>query len=215
MSISRTATRTAAVLGATTALTLAGAGAASATTHESAVDGNSVSVTFTLDGGVVDGDVCGAFLAPTATAAALASTLTSGNISEALKALVGNEDVTVLREDGFLTSTPFTTLGSVGGTGKTSGTVGAEDVPSNVYALVSYCGTDENPSINPLLLVGNPLEAVMGSVEMGSSNGGLDTASALLGNGGLDTASALLGGEGDDSSSLGNLMGGALGDAEA
>ncbi len=180
MSAPRTLARTAAVLGAATALTVAGAGAAMATTHDSSVDGNTVSVTFTLDEGFLDGDTCGAVLTPTAAAPALAQRLADGDVRAIIESLVNDESVTVLYEDGVL-DTPFATLAAIGEAGKSTATVSASDVPSNVYALVSVCLSDSsNPNINPFLLVGDPMEAVMGSVEMGSSNGGLDTASALL-----------------------------------
>lgn len=211
---SRTFARSAAVFGAATALTVAGAGAAMATTHESNVDGNTVSVTFELDSdAVIEGDACGAVLTPTAAAAGIAAEFAAADgvadLRGLLNRLLNDENVTVLMNGPL----PTVVLGGALGVGVTSGTVTAEDVASNVYALVSYCATDTAPTVNPLLLVGDPMEAVMGSIEMGSSNGGLDTASALLGDGGLDTASALLGGAGGDTGSdIGALLGGGLGD---
>ncbi|MBB1053448.1 hypothetical protein G6017_03860, partial [Dietzia sp. B44] len=85
--MSRTALRTAAALGAATALTIAGAGVAAATTADSSVDGNTVTVTFTLDGGFLDADACGALLAPTATAATLAGQLATANDTNLLTTL--------------------------------------------------------------------------------------------------------------------------------
>ena len=67
----RTFTRSAAVIGAATALTFAGAGAAmAATTHE--VEGNLLSVTFTQDHWL-DGALCFAVAVPTAGAAGVVS----------------------------------------------------------------------------------------------------------------------------------------------
>lgn len=208
MSTRRTFARSAAVLGAATALTVAGAGAAMATTHTSDVDGNDVSVTFELGDGLLDlGDTCGAVLTPTAAAAGLATQLADGNITNIFDTLVNDDNVTVLYRDGLILDTPLTVLSQIDPTR----TVTATDVPSNVYALVSICLSEPtSPEVNPAVIVGDPMEAIMGSVEMGSSNGGLDTASAILQGGGLDTASALLGGEGElDGGMLGLLSGSA------
>ena len=207
MSTRRTLARSAAVLGSAAALTVAGAGAAMATTHTSEVDGNDVSVTFELGDDLLDiGDSCGAVLAPTAAAAGIAANLADGNVTDVLEALADDESVTVLYRDGIILDTPIVVIDPVI---SPTATVLAEDVPSNVYALVSVCLSDaSNPEINPFVLVGDPVEAITGSLEMGSS-GGLDSASALLGDGGLDSASALLGdGEDDDSGSLnGDMLG--------
>lgn len=188
----RPATRAAAVLGATAALTLAGTGAASAaTTHASNVDGNTVSVTFTLDEDLLQGDACGAALTPTSAAAGLASQFAglegSPGIRPLLEALLDDDNVTVLRSEEGL-GTPVVTLAAVGEAGKSSGTATAEDVPANVYALVSYCLSDDEPTVNAPLLVGDPVAAVTGSIGTASAGGGLDTASSLLEGG--------LGGEG-------------------
>lgn len=193
---SRTFARSAAVFGAATALTVAGAGAAMATASESTVDGNTVSVTFELENEVLDS--CAAFLAPTSAVPGLVDTLTNGTITEVVDTLLNDDNVTPLYRDGLLLDTPIVALTLV----NPSDTVMAEDVPSNVYALVSFCASDpSNPTINAPLLVGDPMEAIMGSIEMGSSNGGLDTASALLGGAGGDTGS-----------DIGALLGGGLGD---
>src|SRR5699024_12545570 len=72
-------------------------------------------------------------------------------------------------------------LEGIGEAGQTTATGSASEVTPNGSALASVCLADSsNPNINPFLVVGAALEAVMGSVEMGSSNGGLHTASALL-----------------------------------
>lgn len=201
LNAARTLTRSAAVLGAATALSVAGAGAAMATTHSNTVDGNTVSVTFELDGGFVDGDTCGAVLVPTSAAPGIAAALQGGDLGATLETLMNDDNVTVLTTDLGL---PAVVLGGIGGIGLTSGTVSAEDVPSNVYALVSHCASDDEPTIAVPLLVGNPMDAIMGSIEMGSANGGLDTASALLGGAGGDEGAL-------SSEGLGGLLGGATG----
>lgn len=195
MTTRRTFARSAAVLGAATALTVAGAGAAMATTHTSNVDGNDVSVKFELESGEI-GDTCSAILTPTAAAAGLAAQLADGNIGDIIDTLLNDNSVVVLK-DGILPNTVLVPVVHP------SGTVSATDVPSNVYALVSVCLSDtDNPSINPFVLVGDPMEAIMGSLEMGSSGDTLGAASSMLG-----------GGEGGDSGSdIGALLGGGMGD---
>lgn len=63
-------------------------------------------------------------------------------------------------------------------------------VESGVYSAVTYCVPGE-PSITPLVVVGNPLDAALGSLgAMSSGEGaGLDTLSSVLGGG--DTEGAL------------------------
>ena len=68
MITARTFTRSAAVLGAATALTFAGAGAAMATTTSHNVEGNLLSVTFEQESWI-DGALCFAVAVPTAGAA--------------------------------------------------------------------------------------------------------------------------------------------------
>ncbi|GLB63621.1 hypothetical protein NCCP2495_15000 [Dietzia sp. NCCP-2495] len=191
---SRTFARSAAVLGAATALTIAGAGAAMAATNDSAVDGNTVSVTFELESGQL-GDTCGAVLTPTSAAPALAARLADGNIVDIIDTLVNDDNVTVLR-DGSLPNTILVPLVNP------SGTVTATDVPSNVYAIVSFCLSDPtNPAIEAPVLVGDPMEAIQGSI------GGLSSDGDALG-----TLSAVMGGEGggDTGSDIGAMLGGGL-----
>ena len=185
-----TTARAAAVLGAATALTVAGAGAAMATTHETSVDNTThkVSVTFTLDGGFIDGDTCGAVLTPTAAAAGVAAKFTSGDLSTIFDTLTNDPDVIVLKSDA--TGLPVVLLGSVGGVGFTERTVSATVEP-NVYSLVSVCVSDRsNPKITPVLTVGNPIEAVQGSVSTLSTGDNLTAGSGLL----SDAATGNLGG---------------------
>ncbi len=217
--MSRTALRTAAALGAATALTVAGAGVAAATTADSSVDGNTVSVTFALDGGFLDGDACGALLAPTSTAATLAgqlATATDTNLLTTLQNISEAPGVELLKANG----SPAVLLGALGDLGVDSATVSAT-VDSNVYALVTYCSSDDAPGVNPFLLVGDPLEAVMGSVATGSEGDLLGTASAMLGEAdgeadgglGLDTLSSALGGEAEGELDLA-VLSSALGETD-
>ena len=185
----RTVTRATAVLGAAAALTGAGAGAAMATTHANEVDGNTVSVTFKLDqGGLADGDTCGAVLTPTAAAAGVAAKFAGGDIETIFNTLTDDEDVIVLESDA--TGAPFVVLGEVLGIGFNERTVSAE-VPTNVYSLVSVCISDrKNPTITPTLMVGPPIDAIQGSVSTLSTGDNLTAGSGLL----SDAATGNLGG---------------------
>lgn len=218
MSITRSSLRAAAGLAAAAALTVSAAGVAAATTADSSVDGNTVSVTFTLDGGFIDGDACGALLAPTSTAATLAgqlATATDTNLPATLQNISEAPGVELLKANG----SPAVVLGTLGDLGLDSATVSAT-VDSNVYALVTYCSSDDAPGINPFLIVGDPVEAVMGSIATGSEGDLLGTASAMLGGAdgeaegglGLDTLSSALGGDAD-AGTFGTLSS-ALGETE-
>ena len=175
----RTAARTAAALGAAAALTVAGAGAAMATTAENTVDSEArkVSVKFTLESGqALDG--CGAVLTPVAAAAGVAQKFASGDVQTIFNTLTNDPDLVVL---------PFAPLLAVFGPTKT---VSATDIPPNVYALVTVCASDrDNPDITPFVVVGNPLEAAQGSVTTLSTGDNLTAGSTLS----LDAASGNLG----------------------
>lgn len=190
MTSARTALRAAAVLGATAALTVAGAGAATAATaSDLVVEGNTISVTFEKDG-LGDAATCVAAVAPAAEAATFAakladlSTLDLGAIND----LITGDSVATFLRDGTLNS-PIAnvTFGDV--------TVSAT-VESGVYSAVTYCVPGE-PSITPLIVVGNPIDAALGS----------------LGGGGLDTLSSVLGGDTEGALDLGTLSS-ALGETE-
>ncbi|AWH94676.1 hypothetical protein [Dietzia psychralcaliphila] len=195
MTSPRTAVRTAAVLGATAALTFAGAGAATAVTPAApVVDGNTISVTFETDG-LVDGDTCVAVAAPTSSAAAIAAqleALSSLNADAILDLVSGNTELTALR--GGPLNSPVAVITSLTGDVTVSATV-----DSNVYAVVTYCLLGEANVAGPVL-VGDPLDAIQGSI------GGLSTEDTL---GTLSAAT----GEGDDSG-LGSVLG-LLGGGEA
>ena len=189
----RTATRAAAVMGAATALTVAGAGAAMAaeTTYE--VDGNTLAVTFKKEA-FLDVAVCFAAVIPTAGAAGVVDQFqgaASGNVEAMLDLISGDSGVTVLKTNGG---------NAIPSVVAADQTVSAELEP-NVYTLVSKC-TGSDPVIDPAVLVGDPAAAIMGSLQMGSSG---DT---------LGAASSLLGGEagGDSGSDIGALIGGGMGD---
>ena len=191
MNAARTLIRSAAVLGAATALGFAGAGAAMATTTTSAVDGNVVSVTFELESGDL-GDTCTAVIAQTSEAAAVAAEL-AGAVDEA--DLLGILDS--LDSDAVHTLPPAILVPVI----NPSQTVESAELPSNVYSLVSICLSDtENPHIEPAILVGDPMEAIMGSVESMSAGGGLDAMSSML--------------AGGEESDLGGILSSALGGAE-
>lgn len=194
MSFARTSLRAAAVLGATAALTVAGAGAAAAATAvDSKVEGNSVSVTFTLEEGkVLDGDTCGAVLAPTSEAATIGARLASGTLETILETLTSDPSVTVLTDD--ITGFPAVGLGQFAGIGVTSATASAHNLESNAYALVSFCLSSTEPTIEPFLLVGDPNEAIAGSLNGLSSDGDA-----------LGMLSSAIGGEGEDGGQLGML----------
>lgn len=203
VSIARTSLRAAAVLGATAAMTVAGAGAAMATSTDSSVEGNTVTVTFELDRGqLVDGDTCGALLTPTSSAPAFAARLATGDLTTILGLLTDEPDVTVLTSDR--TGLPAVGLGELLGMGFSSATASATVEP-NVYALVTYCLTDSEPKIEAPLIVGDPFEAVSGSLNGLSSDG--DTIGIL--------SSALGGGDGEGGGPLDMLsstLGGPAGD---
>ena len=182
----RTAARTAAVFGAAAVLTVAGAGAAMATTAENTVnsEARSVSVTFKLESGQA-GDTCGAVLTPTAAAAGVAQKFASGNLETIFNTLTNDPDVVVLKTN--LLASPVAFL--IPFVNPTS-TVSASDVPPNVYSLVSVCVSDHtNPDITPFVVVGNPLEAAQGSITTLSTGDNLTAGSTLS----LDAASGNLG----------------------
>lgn len=178
--------RAAAVAAAST-LTL-GAGlavpaAANAVTNNSAVDGTKVSVTFSLEQGEIVGN-CYAALAPTAIAPQFIEQVTGGLDFAAAYALFTRDDVTTLKTGGLPTAVLGTVLSP-------SVTLSASDIPPNVYSLVTYCVGDTAPGVDPTVVVGNPADAVLGSIQAGSSQENLAAASASL-----PTIAALLAGDG-------------------
>lgn len=182
MSLSRSALRVAAAVGTTTALTLAGAGAANATTSKSNIEGNTVSVTFKLESNQLISDTCGAALVPpTAGAELLKNANGTGGIGGILDSIDALDGVTVLKKGSasFVAMTLATP----------TDTVTATNVPSGVYGLVTVCGSDfSNPGID-VVTVGSPFDIISGL----SSGGGLDTFSSALGGGDENTGALGLG----------------------
>ena len=203
----RTALRTAAALGAATALTVAGAGVAAATTADTATDGNTVSVEFALES--VDlGDTCGAALVPpTAGLEILENLDTTGGLSGLLTNLDALDGVQVLK-DG---SSPIVVLSALTPTD----TVSASEVPSGLYGLVTVCLTTMSDPDISVITVGSPLDVISGL----SSEGLLETGSAMLQGGeaggglGLDTLSSALGGEAEGELDLA-VLSSALGETD-
>lgn len=197
----RTAARAAAVLGATAALTVAGAGAASAaTTSTSAKDGDSVSVTFswTPSATALIGDACGAALLEPQAAMELADSLSSGDLRDIFEGLQGDRGVYLLTTE--VLSLPVATLNVA----TPSMTLSVDDVPSGAYALVTACASDSSIRTPSPVIVGDPVEVILGSLGGFSSDtgGGDDSETGI----GIDTlSSALGGGDTDGGLDLGTL----------
>lgn len=193
MTTARTLTRSVAVLGAATALGFAGAGAAMAATTTHEVEDTTINVTFAKDG-LLDADLCFAAVMPTGAApSALADIQAATALDiDAIIDLVEGESAFTLLTTNDVIPNPFPTvaLGDV--------TVSATVEP-NVYTLVSKC-SGEDLVVNPAVIVGDPLEAIQGSV------GALSSDTDALG-----TLSSALGGEESD---LGGILSSALGGAE-
>ena len=197
MTTTRTFARSAAVIGAATALTLAGASAAmAATSHE--VNDTLLSVTFTKDSWF-DGSLCFAAVVPTAGAAGVVEQFqgaASGNVQDIFNLISGNSAVTPLTTDSSGNGNGVSVVSVIAGNNSVYA-----DLDPNVYTLISKC-TGDDPVINPAVVVGNPVEAVMGSVQMGSSEDGLGAMSSILSSGmggttGGVLSSALGGGSGE------------------
>ncbi|WP_291079884.1 hypothetical protein [Dietzia sp. UBA5065] len=190
MTAPRTAARTAAVLGAAAALTMAGAGAAMAATTSHEVTGEKLAVTFTKEG-ALDLAVCFAAVAPTASAPALIKQVNGaagGDLGDIVALISGKTAVTVLKtKELFPNAIPSVAVRSQ--------TVYATLEP-NVYTLVSKC-TGSDPVINPGVIVGDPATAIQGSIGTLSSDGDA-----------LGVLSSALGGEGESGSPLSGLLGG-------
>lgn len=187
----RTALRTLGVLAAATGLAIAGAGVASATTSEGAVDGNKVSVTFALEDSDTLGDACTSVLVPPAAVTEVLAGLNGdtteteitpaslpdfGSILNGLLSPLEDINGVIILRNG---DNPYVVLTS----SNDEGTVSAADVPSNLYLQANICASDLAdatfaPDLSPVL-VGNPLAALSAM----SSDGLLDTASALVSGG--------------------------------
>src|SRR5690625_4351865 len=141
MRTARKAARTATALGSAAVLALTGAAAASATTIAPDVNNESrtVSVTFELEEGQ-SSDLCGAVLTPAASAPRVAAGFAEGDLENIFRLFVDDPHVITL-ESGRFIRLPFVAL-SRGFLGSPSGTVSANDVPPDVYGLVSVCLSD-------------------------------------------------------------------------
>ena len=172
MRTARNTARAATALGAAAALTLSGAAIATATTIAPDVNNEtrSVSVNFELEEGQ-SSDICGAVLTPAASAPRVAAEFAEGDLENIFRLFVNDPHVITL-ESGRFIRLPFVTL-STGWLGSPTGAVTANDVPPDVYGLVSICLSDrENPDISPVV-IGTPLEAAQGSAETGSAEIGI------------------------------------------
>lgn len=135
-------------------LTVAAAPAASAATVTHAVDGTTVSATFTVEPGQWI-DTCAALLAPSGKASEIADRLTSGDLSDVVGTADRDPSVIALRAGAIPVAAP---------TGLGPATIRAADVPPNVYSLVTVCLSDRTPEIAPFIMVGDPLSAIGGSL---------------------------------------------------
>lgn len=173
MPASRNTARAATALGAATVLMLSGAAAAAATTIAPDVNNETrtVSVTFALEEDQ-SADACGAVLTPAASVPRVAAEFAEGEIENILRLLVDDPHVIVLETGGWLSS-PVALPNRIPFIGSPTVTVSANDVPPDVYGLVSICVSDrENPAIAPVVM-GTPLEAAQGSAETGSAEIGM------------------------------------------
>ena len=176
----RSATRAAAVLGATAALGLSTMGAASATTATPETGGNRVAVTFALEAGQVR-DTCGAALLEPNVAMDVVGAISDGNLAEVFTSLQGTRGVYVL-------TSPASGLPAAVLTNTTPAlTLAVDDVPNGVYALVSACVSDSEVRNPSPVVIGDPLAAITGSLGGADSLGGdqdggiaLDTLSSTL-----------------------------------
>ncbi|MCT2031576.1 hypothetical protein HMPREF3086_11030 [Dietzia sp. HMSC21D01] len=140
MTISRIATRVAATIAASAALTVGAAGIASAATASHNVDGNTVSATFKA--GVTEPiGGCVAVIAERDAADDIAGMIKNINLNNIVGTLSG-ERTTILRTDsGSPVALPvlFRPV-----------TVSADNVPTGVHSLITYCAGDYVPVINTI-----------------------------------------------------------------
>ena len=154
MTISRIATRVAAIAAASAALTVGAAGVASAASVNYNVDGNTVSATF-KSGLTTPIDGCVAVVAERDAASGIGDRIKNlANLSNIGEALSG-ERTTVLRTDsGNSVALPVLTRPV---------TVSADDVPTGVHSLITYCATDTVPVIRTIAVGGaeNPMGSIV------------------------------------------------------
>ena len=194
MTTTRTFARSAAVIGAATALTLAGAGAAmAATSHE--VNDTLLSVTFTKDSWF-DGSLCFAAVVPTAGAAGVVEQFqgaASGNVQDIFDLISGNSAVTPLTTDSSGNGNGVSVVSVIAGNNSVYA-----DLDPNVYTLTPRTGDDP---CQPRRGRGQPGRGGHGLGSDGQLGDGLGAMSSILssgmggGTGGV-LSSALGGGSG-------------------
>lgn len=149
-----TRTRLLAATALAAGLTVAVAPAASAATVTHAIQGTTVTATFTVTPGQWI-DTCAALLAPSARAPEIADRLTNGDLSDVVGSADREPSVIALRAGALPVAAP---------TGLGPATVRADDVSPNVYSLITVCLSDRKPEITPFILVGDPVAAIGGSL---------------------------------------------------
>lgn len=156
MTLAKKAAAGLAAVGMAAGLTVAGAGAASAAVVPAPrVLGNSVSVDIAQP---LPGQSCSGMLVPPAVAGSLIGPAASGDLMQIMGALSARDDVIALRHRAIVIDLPATIPG-------VPGTLYANDVPANFYALAVFCvgaGTPIEAYLHPAV-VGNPLDAFAGS----------------------------------------------------
>lgn len=135
MTVTRIATRIAASVAASAALTVGAAGVASAATVNYNVDGNAVSATFKAGITAPIGG-CVAVVAERDAAAGIADMIKNINLDNIVGTLSG-ERTTILRTDGG-SPVALPILGR-------PVTVSADNIPTGVHSLVTYCAGDNVP----------------------------------------------------------------------
>lgn len=153
MTLSRIATRVAATVAASAALTVGAAGVASAATVSHNVEGNTVSATFRA-GLATPGDGCVAVVAERAEADGVFDRIRNlvdlDNIADTFR----GENTTILRTDnGSPVALPILTRPV---------TVSADDVADGVHSLITYCATDTVPVMRTVVV--GDAQNTMGSI---------------------------------------------------
>lgn len=156
MSILRRTVAGVAVAATAAGLTIVGSGAASAAVVTPAVQGTTVQVNITEP---LPGQTCLGMLVPPYVAIHLIAPAASGDLMEVVRALGARDDVIAMRTPGPI-RLPVTLPGL-------PGTLSAENVPPNIYAVTVFCMRSDGP-VEPHLfpaVVGPGLDPIIGSVE--------------------------------------------------
>lgn len=150
-------------------LALSGAGVAAATTPNAKTSGTTVSVTFTVDANQPI-DACAAAITPIAHTASLLDKIRLLDVAK----LTGDNEIKVLGGATGPLAAP-TAFGPA--------TVSLPNVQANTYTLAMFCaswGTYRQQQI----VVGDPIQAALGSLGTMSAGDNLTSGSALLTGGG-------------------------------